>query len=87
HSQVVRQRSAKPLFPSSSLGVASKRPVPIWNRSFFYVFLFLAEIFVGIKIGTAGKADENGNSTGYYRLWEKAQNQNKFLQIEIIRTL
>ena len=25
HSQVVRQRSAKPLFPSSNLGVASKR--------------------------------------------------------------
>ena len=24
HSQVVRQRSAKPLFPSSNLGVASK---------------------------------------------------------------
>ena len=25
HSQVVRQRSAKPLFPSSNLGVASKK--------------------------------------------------------------
>ena len=86
HSQVVRQRSAKPLFPSSSLGVASKRPVPIWNRSFFYVFLFW-QIFCRNKTGTTGKVDENGNSTGYYRLWEKAQNQNKFLQIEIIRTL
>ena len=35
HSQVVRQRSAKPLFPSSNLGVAS-RAVEVVQRLFSY---------------------------------------------------
>ena len=35
HSQVVRQRSAKPLFPSSSLGVASIRTDSIGISPFF----------------------------------------------------
>ena len=35
HSQVVRQRSAKPLFPSSNLGDASKK-LSFFEREFFY---------------------------------------------------
>ena len=41
HSQVVRQRSAKPLFPSSNLGGASKTPCQggflIWNGGCAYL--------------------------------------------------
>ena len=45
HSQVVRQRSAKPLFPGSSPGVASMRNLPFYagNRKMGGL-IFLSEI-------------------------------------------
>ena len=39
HSQVVRQRSAKPLRPGSNPGGASKNPVHVSGRDFTYYFL------------------------------------------------
>ena len=40
HSQVVRQGSAKPSFPSSNLGGASKKSLALCE-AFFCAFLFL----------------------------------------------
>ena len=37
HSQVVRQRSAKPLFPSSNLGVASIAVIAVEGSTAFFV--------------------------------------------------
>jgi hypothetical protein len=50
HSQVVRQRSAKPRFPSSNLGGTSrvKAPKSLYIKA-FGVFLFLTCIFAAVK--------------------------------------
>ena len=50
HSQVVRQRSAKPRFPSSNLGGTSrvKAPKSLCIKA-FGVFLFLTCIFAAVK--------------------------------------
>ncbi len=47
HSQVVRQRSAKPLFPSSNLGVASKDRFRL--ESVFFLYLKITDLFCKIS--------------------------------------
>ena len=60
HSQVVRQRSAKPLFPSSNLGGASRKRLPgrfktrILGIFYFGIYYYSASGKTIIKINNPG---------------------------------